>query len=124
MRNLVAYQKRSIFCCFSKCLSAPIERTDFCSKHSTANLFDGMQKEFNIKSHIFSTLNIVLMRNALIRNRIGFFCNMKNEMAKYFQFLSMEKFSYLKHEKFHLPIFSSIAQKILFLAAVYSPRQL
>ena len=33
IRNLVAYQKRSIFCCFSKCLSA-IGWTDFCSKHS------------------------------------------------------------------------------------------
>ena len=43
--------------------------------------------------------------------RRDFFYHMKNEMAKFFRFRNMKKFSYLKYEKFHLQIFSTIVHK-------------
>ena len=36
---------------------------------------------------------------------------MKNEIAKFFRFRNMKKKSYLKYEKFHLQIFSTIVHK-------------
>ena len=50
-------------------------------------------------------------KNCMTESRRGFFYHMKNEMAKFFRFWNMKIFSYLKYEKFHLQIFSTIVHK-------------